>query len=64
MREIVVTSAAGNGATSQLAVHRLGVGRFVTTVELKPGRNTFAAVAKTFEGTRMRAAVVLDVPRG
>jgi len=60
---IVVTAAAGDEPASRLTVRRLEVGQFVADAELRAGRNRIAVVAKTLDGTRIRAAIDLDVPR-
>jgi len=62
IEEIVVTAAAGDGPTRQRPVRRLDRGRFVADVELEAGRNRIAAIARAIDGTRLRAAVDLDVP--
>jgi hypothetical protein len=59
---IVVTTAAREGSTRQQPVQRLGRNRFVADVVLRPGRNTIAAIARTTDGTRVRAEVGIDVP--
>jgi copper transport protein len=64
VRELVLTAAAGTGATRQHPARRLGPGAFVADVDLAPGRNTIAVVARTTQGTRLRAVVELDVPNG
>jgi copper transport protein len=62
IEQVVLTAAEGDGPTRQVPDRRLGPGRFVTTVELGAGRNTLTAVARTVDGTRVRAAVDIDVP--
>jgi hypothetical protein len=60
--QIVVTAAAGSGAVRQLPVRRVRQGRFLVDVELQAGRNTITAVARSTDGTRLRAAVEIDAP--
>jgi hypothetical protein len=64
IERIVVTTKAGTGETRQWQVRRLGPGRFVADVELAAGKNTLAGIARTPDGTRLRASVVIDVPDG
>lgn len=59
---IVVTAASGHGAARQLSVRRVDRSRFVADVELQPGRNRLAAVARIVDGSRMRASLDIDVP--
>lgn len=62
IEQIVVTAAAGGGPVRAQPVRRLAPDRFVASVELRPGRNTIAAIAHTIDGTRLRAAVEIDIP--
>jgi putative copper export protein len=64
VRELILTASAGAGATRQHPVRRLGPGTFVANVDLGPGRNTIAVVARTLQGTRLRAVVEVEVPDG
>jgi putative copper export protein/methionine-rich copper-binding protein CopC len=59
---LVVTSEI-EGAVRQLPVSRLDRGRFVADIEFRPGQNVVAATARTVDGTRVRAAVAIDIPR-
>jgi copper transport protein len=59
---IVVTVAAGSGAPRQAPVRRLDRSRFVADVNLQPGLNRIAGVARTADGGRMRAVLDIDVP--
>ena len=59
----MIVTAATAGPAHQLRVRRLDRHRFVADIELQPGPNTIAAVARTSDGTRLRARVVIDVPR-
>jgi copper transport protein len=61
VRQLVVTAQAGDGAATRRAVRRLSPSRFVAVVNLEEGRNTITAVARTPDGTRLRAAVDLEV---
>jgi hypothetical protein len=62
IEQLVLTSSASDTPTRQAAVTRLGRGRFVAPVELESGTNTLTAVARTKDGTRLWAAVDIDVP--
>ena len=64
IEQLVVTATAGDQPAAQRPVRRVSRGRFVADVELEEGRNTIAVVARTEDGTRMRASVELDVPKG
>jgi copper transport protein len=64
VRDLVLTAAAATGPTRQNPVQRLGAGMFVAHVDLAPGRNTIAVVARTTQGARLRAVVELQVPDG
>jgi copper transport protein len=59
---IVVTAGDGHGAVRQLPVRRLDRSRFVADVDLQPGLNRIAAVARTVDGGRMRAVIDIAVP--
>jgi copper transport protein len=59
---ISVTTEAEDGSPRQLTVRRLSASRFVADARLVPGRNRIVIVAKTPEGSRMRAALDLEVP--
>jgi hypothetical protein len=59
--QMVVTLTPTGSPARQLPLQRLSVGRFVADVELAPGRNTVAAVARTIDGSRLRAAVNIDI---
>jgi copper transport protein len=60
--QAVVTAAQGDGPVSQVPLRRIDRCRFVAEVDLAPGRNRLAAVGHANDGTRLRAAVDLDVP--
>lgn len=62
IEHLVVTIAAGDGSARPQAVQRLNGSRFVVDVDLQPGKNKVMAIAKTSDGTRLRAAVTLSVP--
>lgn len=64
IERIVVTTKAGKGETRRQPARRLGPGRFVADVELAAGRNTLAGIARTADGTRLRASAVIVVPGG
>jgi hypothetical protein len=59
---IVVTVGDGHGPARQVPVRRLDRSRFVADVDLKPGLNRIAGVARTVDGGRMRAVIDIDVP--
>ena len=63
IEQLVVTAKAGAQPAAQRPVRRVSRGKFVAPVELEEGRNTIAVVARTENGTRMRASVELDVPK-
>jgi hypothetical protein len=60
---VVITQSSGSGPPRALPFVRVGTGRFAAEVELVAGRNTFAAVASTTDGTRLRAWVEIQIPR-
>ena len=62
IESMIVTAAAG-GSAAQLPVKRLGPGRFVADIVLHAGGNRVAAVARTTDGTRIRASLAFDVAR-
>jgi len=64
IEHLMVTIAAGDGSARPQAVQRLDGSRFVADVDLQPGKNRVMAIAKTTDGTRLRAAVTLSVPGG
>jgi hypothetical protein len=59
---LVVTAGTG-GTSHQRPLRRIDRHRFVADVELQPGRNTIAAVVRTPDGARLRARIVIDLPR-
>jgi hypothetical protein len=52
----------GGVADVAAAVQRLAGDRFVADIQLERGFNRIAVIARTPDGTRLRAAVTLDVP--
>lgn len=62
--QVVVVAAAGDGPTRRQQVRRLGPAQFVADVDLQPGPNTIAVVARTVDGRRLRASVELEIPSG
>ena len=60
--EVVVTAAAANDPARQQPVQRLEGDRFVADIRLEPGRNRIAVIARAPDGTRLRAAVTLEIP--
>jgi hypothetical protein len=60
---LIVTAGAGQGPSRQLSVRALDRSRFLADVDLQPGRNRIAVVARTNYGTRLRAAIEIEVPR-
>jgi hypothetical protein len=60
--EVVVTAAAANSPARQQPVQRLEGDRFVADIQLEQGRNRIAVIARAPDGTRLRAAVTLEVP--
>jgi hypothetical protein len=59
---MVVTLTAAGSSAQQVPLRRSSAGTFVADVELAPGINSIAAVARTTDGTRVRAAVDIEVP--
>ena len=57
IRDIIVTAGAGSGPMTQVPVRRLDRARFSAEIELQPGLNRLAAVARSEDGTRLRAAI-------
>ena len=62
IEQFVVTSGSG-ASVRQLPITRKNRNQFVTTVDLQRGQNQFTAVARTDTGTRLRAAVAIEVAR-
>ena len=60
--QAVMTLAREGEPARQLPLKRVGVGRFVAAVEFAPGRYTVAAVARTADGLRVRAATEIVIP--
>jgi copper transport protein len=60
--QMVVTHASGSAAARQLALTRVGPGRFFAAVDLSTGHHTFTAVARSTDGTRARASVTMQIP--
>ncbi len=60
--QLVVTAAAGSGPTRQQSVRRVGIGSFVSPLDLAAGRNEIAIVARTGTGQRLRSVFDLEVP--
>jgi copper transport protein len=59
----MVVTAATDGAPRQLPVERVNSGEFVADIEFQPGPNTVTVVARASDGMRMRAKIVIDIPR-
>jgi len=59
---IVVTVAAGTGPARQVSVQREDMGRFAGDVELARGKNRLTGVAWAADGTRLRAALEVEIP--
>jgi hypothetical protein len=64
VRQIVLTTQAGDGPTRQQASRRLGPGWFKAGIALEEGRYRIVVVAKTNQGLRLRAPFELDIPGG
>jgi len=60
--QMVMTLAREGEEPRQLPLKRVGVGRFVAAVDFTPGRYTVAAVARTADGLRVRAATAIVIP--
>jgi hypothetical protein len=59
---LVVTAATGDGPTRQQSVRRIGIGSFVSDIDLASGRDLIAVVARTSTGARLRSVFDLRVP--
>ena len=57
--QLVLTVAAEDGETEQRPVERLGPNQFAAEASLASGSNTVTVVARTDDGTRVRAVVEL-----
>jgi copper transport protein len=62
VRQIVLTTKAGDGPARQHPLRRLGPGLFEGDVALEKGPYEVAVVAKTSFGLRLRAPFELDIP--
>jgi copper transport protein len=60
---VTIASRTRDSRTIQVPVRALARGRFVADVTLTIGTNTIAAVAHTPDGTRIRAKIVMNIPR-
>jgi putative copper export protein len=59
--QLVLTLTAGRGPARRQTVRRRSAGRYVSDVDLRPGVNTVAVIARTRDGSRMRSTFELDV---
>ena len=59
---MVVTAAAAGGTPRRLAVRSTDRIRFTAEADFHPGRNTITVVARTVDGTRLRAAYSFEIP--
>jgi copper transport protein len=63
VRRVVVTIAARNGDVLQQSVRQVGLGSYVSDVQLAPGSNQIAVVAhRRADGMRLRSVFDLTVP--
>jgi copper transport protein len=60
--QAVVTAASGDGPVRQVPLRRIDRCRFVADIDLAAGLNRLAAVGYATDGTRLRAAVEIEVP--
>ena len=60
---LIVTAGAERSPTRQLPVRPLDRSRFLADVDLQPGPNRIAVVARTNYGARLRAVIEIEVPR-
>ena len=60
--EIIVTAAGPRAPDRQQVVRRLPGDKFVADIELTTGVNRITVVARTPDGTRLRATATIDVP--
>jgi len=58
---ITVIQATDDRPSEQRPVERVGEGRFVADVVLRPGRNRIVAAARTSFGTHIRAGITISV---
>jgi copper transport protein len=63
VQNIVVTAGAGSGPAREQVVRRVNPSTFVTDIDLQPGLNRIAVVARAPNGTRLRGVLDLEVPR-
>ena len=61
IEQVVVTAVEADGIQRQQPVRRVDEYRFAADIELQPGRNRLVAIARSADGTRLRAAVEIDV---
>ncbi len=60
---VVVTIASGKERALQQAVTRVDHSTFVSEIDLQPGRNRIVSVVRATDGTRLRAAIEIDVAK-
>jgi hypothetical protein len=60
---LIVTAGARRAPARQLPVRRLDRSSFLADVDLQPGPNRIAVVARTDYGARLRAVIEIEVPR-
>jgi copper transport protein len=61
--DIVVTVRVGDGPPRQQSVTRKSPSTFVSRFAFEPGANRITVIARAPDGTRLRAALTLDIPR-
>lgn len=59
---LVVTAASATRPVRSCVAQRLEGNRFVADVDLARGRNRISVIARTLDGTRLRAVLNLDIP--
>ncbi len=63
VNRVVVTIAARNGDVRQQSVRQVGLGSYVSDVQLAPGSNQIAVIAhRRADGMRLRSVFDLTVP--
>jgi copper transport protein len=62
IEDIVVTVRVDEGPARQQAVTRLSPSTFASAFAFEPGANRITVIARGRDGTRLRAALTLDIP--
>jgi hypothetical protein len=62
VRRVVVTTAAGKSGVRQQSVREVGIGSYISDVDLARGSNQIAVIAHGPYGTRLRSVFDLTIP--